>query len=309
MSNKSLPSRATATVTINVGIMSFGAKLHSLTWDGPSKRETSLACPHCAAEGVVTSGTQAFLCAEGHGAFTKATAASAIKTPEGKRLVGWNSEVADAGGLTDAELAEMKVLNVKVVPAGDVALHTVPSGDMWMVTPVNGTDAIAASFAAALNEASDLALVGEVHFARGTRLVQLDRWGDHLVMRQLVRPEAVRHVANVLPAPKAQNVDLMVEMLWKLYDADGFGEDAYPDVAARRKAAWIDEHAVADRALEPLGEKAAASAAAVSASDDAVTEALMAFLGKQAAPKAAPKTPKTPVRARKATTSRKKVAA
>lgn len=160
--------------------------------------QTRNACPTCHEGGETSFVNKRYICEDydDHGPFEEGDLAKALVTDTAVTTVATKEELAEARKVTDGAPG---VIRLTAHPADEVLSSTLNGDLCWVVRP-GDDDVTEASFQILLamighgghidlgDGSPGAVLLAEAVIVRKSRLVRLDRWGDQLVVQELVRP-------------------------------------------------------------------------------------------------------------------------
>lgn len=172
--------------------------------------ETKNACPTCYTNDETSLVHTRYVCEDhpDHGPFEAGEVAKALVVDESVAAVGTSAEI-DAVR-KDTPMAP-GVVNFTAHPADDVLNSTMPGELSWVVRPKREADpAFQVLLSMTTNSgrielgehpAGSAVLLGEIVLSKKQRLVRVERWGEQLVIREVVRPSQLKEGLDVNDAP------------------------------------------------------------------------------------------------------------
>lgn len=242
-------------ITVSLGMLNFPVDL--LT---PAKAESkgpklSNVCPTCFEDDPDAEASPVavqYTCGDDHGPFESGQLLKAMKDPgSGElRVVGSGDEVnaAKTGGMSEEE-REVAKKRCELVPfRSDEVLATTFVGEKSYVLRPAGMEEIYRVLLNLVDEngrcqhpdEGDVIFVGEVLLEKYPKLVRLERWRDQLVLREILRPGAVKEGLEVNETDEARDdylstAQAFISMLMNPESGEHvFNPDNYADAARAR---------------------------------------------------------------------------
>lgn len=239
-------------INVQFGLLSFTVDLIAPTKTEAKGPRFTNACPDCYAadnEAEAVPVSLHYVCPDDHGPFEAGQLLKAVKADGELQVVGTKADVEttkSSSGMTEEELEKRK-RSLPLTPhaATDVAGSTFVGEKSYVLRCANNDDAyrvflnLVDENGLITTDDGQAILLGEVLLETKPKLVRLERWGDQLVLRELLRPDAVKEGLNINTDGTANEdyVSLARQLVGEMVEP--FNPDEYADVTRRRMEEFV----------------------------------------------------------------------